>query len=120
MGDLRRGTLLKQTCAGQGAQKSACKISIFFVFLFPKSQRADTVRSTRLVILIKNIYSLWGQKRFLLFFPTNFVYSFTLRVTDIRKIVIKNPFLEAITISVNSNINSNLSNLTGLFPLSPL
>jgi len=43
-------------------------------------------RSTRLVILIKNIYTLWGQKRFLLpvtYFPTNLVYPFTLRVTGI-------------------------------------
>jgi len=43
-------------------------------------------RSTRLVILIKNIYTLWGRKRFLLpvtYFPTNLVYPFTLRVTGI-------------------------------------
>jgi len=42
-------------------------------------------RSTRLVILIKNIY-IWGRKRFLLpvtYCPTNLVYSFTLRVTGI-------------------------------------
>jgi len=40
-------------------------------------------RSTRLVILIKNIYTL----RFLLpvaYFPTNLVYPFTLRVTGIK------------------------------------
>jgi len=44
-------------------------------------------RSTRLVILIKNIYSLWGRKRFLLpvlYFPTSLVYPFTLRVTGIK------------------------------------
>jgi len=44
-------------------------------------------RSTRLVILIKNIYTLWGRKRFLLpvtYFPTNLVYPFTLRVTGIK------------------------------------
>jgi len=43
-------------------------------------------RSTRLVILIKNIYTLWGRKRFLVpltYFPTNLVYPFTLRVTGI-------------------------------------
>jgi len=46
--------------------------------------QTDMARSTRLVILIKNIYTLWGRKRFLLpvtYFPTNLVYPFTLRVT---------------------------------------
>jgi len=36
--------------------------------------------------LIKNIYTLWCRKRFLLpvtYFPTNLVYPFTLRVTGI-------------------------------------
>jgi len=40
-------------------------------------------RSTRL----KNIYTLWGRKRFLLpvtYFPTNLVYPFTLRVIGIN------------------------------------
>jgi len=44
-------------------------------------------RSTRLVYLIKNIYTLWGRKRFLLpvtYFPTNLVYPFTLQVTGIK------------------------------------
>jgi len=44
-------------------------------------------RSTRLVILIKNIYTLWGRKRFLLpatYFPKNLVYPFTLRVMGIK------------------------------------
>jgi len=44
-------------------------------------------RSTRLVILIKNIYTLWGRKRFLLpvtYLPSNLVYPFTLRVTGIK------------------------------------
>jgi len=48
--------------------------------------RRDMARSTRLVILIKNIYTLWGRKRFLLpvtYFSTNLVYPFTLRVTGI-------------------------------------
>jgi len=42
--------------------------------------------STRLVILIDNIYSFWDRKRFFLpvtYFPTNIVYPFTLRVTGI-------------------------------------
>jgi len=46
-------------------------------------------RSNRLVILIKNIYTLWGRKRFLLpvtYFPTNLVYPFTLRVTGTIKL----------------------------------
>jgi len=45
-------------------------------------------RSIRLVILIKNIYTLLGRKSFLLLvthFPTNLVYPFTLRVTGIIK-----------------------------------
>jgi len=48
-------------------------------------------RSTRLVILIKNIYTLWGRKRFLLpvtSFPTILVHPCTLRVTGI---MIKTP-----------------------------
>jgi len=43
-------------------------------------------RSTRLVILMKNIYTLWGRKRILLpvtYFPTILVYPFTPRVTGI-------------------------------------
>jgi len=38
-------------------------------------------------LLIKNIYTLWGRKRFLLpgtYFSTNPVYPFTLRVTGIK------------------------------------
>jgi len=49
----------------------------------------DMARSTRLVILvIKNIYTLWGRKRFLLpvtYFPTNTVYPFSLRLTGMTK-----------------------------------
>jgi len=44
-------------------------------------------RSAPLVVLIKNIYTLWGRKRFLLlvaYFPTNLEYLFTLRVTGIN------------------------------------
>jgi len=43
--------------------------------------QTDMARSTRLVILIKNKYTLWGRKRFLLpvaYFPTNIVYPSTL------------------------------------------
>jgi len=50
--------------------------------------QTDMARSSRLVILIKNIYTLWGRKRFLLpvtYFPTNLVYPFTLRVTGIKR-----------------------------------
>jgi len=51
--------------------------------------RTDMARSTRLVILIKNIYTLWCRKCFLLpvtYFLTIRVYPFTLRVTGIIKI----------------------------------
>jgi len=54
--------------------------------------QTDMARSTRLVILIKNIYTLWGRKRFLLpvaYFPTNLVYPFTLRVTGINMFLFK-------------------------------
>jgi len=50
-------------------------------------RQTDIARSTRLVILIKNIYTLWGRKRFLLpvtYFPTKIVYPFTLRVTGMK------------------------------------
>jgi len=53
--------------------------------------QTDMARSTRLMILIKNIYSLWGRKRFLLpvtYFPTNLVYPFTLRLTGIKILVL--------------------------------
>jgi len=44
-------------------------------------------RPTQLVILIKNIYTLSGRKRFLLpvtYFPSELVYPFTLLVTGIK------------------------------------
>jgi len=50
-------------------------------------RQTDMARSTRLVILIKNVYTLWGRKSYLLpftYFPTNLVYPFTLRVTGIK------------------------------------
>jgi len=43
--------------------------------------QTDMARSTRVVILIKSIYTLWGRKRFILpvtYCPTNLVYPFTL------------------------------------------
>jgi len=60
-------------------------------------------RSTRLVILIKNIYTLWGRKRFLLpvtYFPTNLVYPFTLQVTGIIICYIHN-FLKGLSTLLN-------------------
>jgi len=56
------------------------------LFIWTNGQ-TDMARSTRLVILIKNIYTLWGRNRFLLpvtYFPTNLVYPFTVRVTVIN------------------------------------
>jgi len=56
--------------------------------------QTDMAISTRLVVLIKNIYNLWGRKGFILpftYFPTNLVYPFTLRVTGITK---KNAIVE--------------------------
>jgi len=58
-------------------------------------------RSTRLVILIKNVYTLWGRKRFLLpvtYFPANLVHPFTLRVTGIKTIGTKLMLHEFLTI----------------------
>jgi len=51
-------------------------------------RQADMARSARLGILIKNIYTLWGRKRFLLpvtYFPTNLVHPFTLQVPGITR-----------------------------------
>jgi len=60
---------------------------VFEISAFIRTGRqTDMARSTRLVILIKNICTLWGRKCFILpvtFFPTNLVYPFTLRVTGI-------------------------------------
>jgi len=53
-------------------------------------RQTGMARSTRLVILIKNIYTLLGWKRLLLpvtYFPTNLVYPFTLWVTGIIIII---------------------------------
>jgi len=48
--------------------------------------RRDMARSTRLVILIKNIYTLCLLP--VTYFPSNLVYPFTLRVTGIIKQII--------------------------------
>jgi len=80
----------------QEAQESACQIPIAsYSFrdhnVYTDRQtdgQMDMAISTRLVILIKNIYTLWGRKRFLLpvtYFPTNIVYPFTPRVTGIKR-----------------------------------
>jgi len=71
--------------------------------------QTDMARSTRLVILIKNIYTLWGRKRFLLpvtYFPTNLVYPFTLRVTGINT---ETGFLEKHTETLNTGFNIRTS-----------
>jgi len=69
-------------------------------------------RSTRLVILTKNIYTLWGRKRFLLpvkYFPTNLVYPFTLRVTGIKlKLVCQKAFKFILTDCFYINIKTLL------------
>jgi len=79
--------------------KSQKPSSYSFLSVHPDRQRdGQTVmaRSTQLVIPIKNIYTLWGQKRFLLpftYFPTNLEHTFTLRVTCIT---IRNRYLRLI------------------------
>jgi len=58
----------------------------FLAIIVSEISQTNMARSTRLVILIKNIYTSWGRKRFLLtvtYFQTNVVYPFTLRVTGI-------------------------------------
>jgi len=52
--------------------------------------QTDMARSTRVGILIKNIYTLWGRKCFPLpitYFPRNVVHPFTPRVTGIATIL---------------------------------
>jgi len=49
--------------------------------------QTNMARSTWLLTLIKNIYTLYSRKRFLLpvtYFSTNLVYPFTLRVTRLK------------------------------------
>jgi len=68
----------------------ACIVSEIPAFIRTDGQ-TDMARWTRLVILIKNVYTLCGRKRFLLpvtYFPTNLVYPLTLRVTGIKAIKI--------------------------------
>jgi len=67
--------LLKQTCAAQEAQESDSLALIVLEI------------SAFIRILIKNIYTLRGRKRFFLpvtYFPTNELYPFTLRVTGLK------------------------------------
>jgi len=45
--------------------------------------KTDMARSTRLVILIKNIYTLWGRKRFLL--PRIFLHNDGNRMTSVYR-----------------------------------
>jgi len=82
-----------RTCAAQKSLESACITPVLQLLKFPRSQRSygqtGMARSTWLVILIKNIYTLWGQKRFLLpvtYFPTSLVYPCTPRVTGIKRV----------------------------------
>jgi len=62
---------------------SIVALIVFEISAFIRTDgQTDMARSTRLVILTKNIYTLWGRRRFLLpSFPRNRVYRFTLRVT---------------------------------------
>jgi len=65
-------------------------VSEISAFITDRRTDGQLARSTRLGILIKNIYTLWGRKRFLLpvtYFSTNLVYPFTLRVTGITTCV---------------------------------
>jgi len=64
----------------------ALKVSEISAFIRTDGQ-TDMARSTRLLIMIHNIYTSWGRKRFLLpvtYFPMNLVYPFTLRVTGVK------------------------------------
>jgi len=74
-----RGSALKPTCAAK--KEPTRQISRFY-------GQTDMARSTRPVMLLKKIYTLWGRNRFLLpvtYFTTNLVYPLTLRVTGITK-----------------------------------
>jgi len=53
-------------------------IVALIVFEISALIQTDMARSTRLVILVKNIYTLWGP---VTYFSANLVYPFTLRVT---------------------------------------
>jgi len=56
-----------------------------------RSQRSyEQIRSDWPVILIKNIYTLWGLKSFLLpatYFSSNTIYHFTLRETGKKTVL---------------------------------
>jgi len=70
--------------------KNVCEICKSYLTSLSRMsyRQTDMTRSTRLLILIKNICTVLGQKRFLLpvkYFITNLVYSFTLRVMGITR-----------------------------------
>jgi len=72
-------TVLGGLWACRPAETNKSKLSGFCSF------RDLSAHTTRLVILIENMYTLWGRKRFLLlvtYFPTNLVYPFTLLYAD--------------------------------------
>jgi len=48
--------------------------------------QTDMARSNRLVILIKNIYTLWGRKCFLHILSDDLIYSFPLRVSCMKSL----------------------------------
>jgi len=66
-------------------------VHIYAFLRFLGVKVANMARSTRLVILSKNIFTLCGRKRFLLpvtYFPTNLVYPYTVRVPGIKRRVL--------------------------------
>jgi len=76
----------------------------------PASGRTDMARSTRLVILFRNTWTLWGRKRFLLhatYFSPNSIYPFTLRVTVINIIFFGQILIHVLTYLLNSIRNKN-------------
>jgi len=58
-------------------------------------RQTDMARSTRLVILIKNIYT------FVTYFPTNLVYPFSLRVTGIKRCAVPQLSEETLNFSLH-------------------
>jgi len=82
----------------------------------PTDRQTDMAILTRLVILIKNIYTLWGRNRFLIpvtYFPTNLVYPFTLRVTGITGM--PNPNILALIVSEISALIRRIKNISTLW-----
>jgi len=65
----------QQTCAATLSIESVCFYSSWNLDVY-----TDMAKSTRLLILIKNIYTLYSRKRFLLpvtYFSSNLEYPFT-------------------------------------------